>query len=312
MGAQIPQPIFQAEALCARVGRIALLDDLNLVLRAGEVVAVIGESGSGKSLLGRAIAGLVPRGVGLSGTMQMDGCTLPPPGCSRWAALWGSHIAHLRQDARAALNPLTPIGAQVQAVLVRHQGRKAAAMAVARLMEAGLPADMISARPDALSGGQSQLAALACVLATPARLVIADEPTSALDGPAAAHVMALMRARATAGAAVVVMTHDLALAAGADRLVVLHAGQICEDRSTDQALIHPGHPYTVALLGANPAHADRLDALRPLAGGLPDLTAADVPACRFVDRCVHAMAQCRDVRPRMRAGIACHRLLGLK
>lgn len=290
--------LLRLSGLTLRAGGVVLIPPLDLRIEWAEFVAVIGESGSGKTLLGRAMAGLLPTGIAADGRIAVAGQSP-----ADWRAVWGRCVAHLGQDARAALNPLAPVGAQIRAVMQHHGTGGSVA---ARLAEVGLPPALAKARPDALSGGQCQLVALACVLATPARLIVVDEPTSALDGPASARVMALLRARVAAGGGVVMMTHDLAHAAGADRIVVLHAGQLAEDRRAEDLLATPRHPYTAALMAANPARAGALTDLRPLPGGLPDLTRPDLPACRFAARCMRAQAVCRVEVPAMAGGVACH------
>lgn len=278
----------------------AVLDRATLMVGAGEIVALIGESGSGKSLLARAASGFLPQGARIGGALRVCGVAISDAGPARgWATLRGHAVAHLFQDARQHLHPALTIARQIAQVAARHGTR-------ADLPEAAIAA----ALPGALSAGQCQIAALALALATPARLILADEPTAHLDPPAAAAVLARLRARAAQGAGVLLITHDLALATGAaDRVAVIHAGQIVE--TAPAAGWRPRHPYAAALMRAMPALAPDLGTLRPVPGRMPVPGDAGLPACRFAPRCPRAAALCSASRPALRAEgpeatLACH------
>jgi len=278
----------------------AVLEGVNLTVGAGEIVALIGESGSGKSLLARAASGFLPERARIGGALRVCGVAISDAGPARgWGALRGREIAHLFQDARQHLHPALTIARQIAQVAARHG------------TQADLPeAAIAGALPGALSAGQCQMAALALALATPARLILADEPTAHLDPPAAAAVLARLRARAAQGAGVLLITHDLALGLGAaDRVAVIHAGQIVE--TAPAAGWRPRHPYAAALMAAMPALAPELGALRPVPGRMPVPGDSGLPACRFAPRCPRAGAVCSTARPALRAvgpgaTVACH------
>lgn len=307
---RITAPGIRLRGLEVRAAGARLMGPIDLALGAGELVALIGESGSGKTLLGRAMAGLALPGCVVAGEVALAGQRLRAgAGGAAWRKLWGRQIAHLRHDPREVLDPRRPVAQHLAAVLAAHAAPGAqagAARVTAALERAGLSAALGAALPGALSGGQCQRLALEMVLATPASVLILDEPTSALDGPAVAGVLTRLRARADAGAAVLMMTHDLAQAARADRILVLHAGQLVEDGPAGRVLAGAGHPCTRALLAANPACAASLAALRPITAPPPDPMAPDLPACRFAPRCAWAQPRCLREVPVMRDGVACH------
>ncbi|MFN3936658.1 MAG: oligopeptide/dipeptide ABC transporter ATP-binding protein [Gemmobacter sp.] len=252
-----------------------VLDGVPLHLAAGEVVALVGESGSGKTLLARAIAGCLPAEARLDGGLEVAG-----------------RVGLIAQAPRETLVPVLAVGQQIRAVL-HARGARAGAEAVAALLRrVGLAPEVGGMLPQALSGGMAQRVAVALALAAEAAVLIADEPTSALDGPAAAMVLALLAAEARAGRAVLVITHDLALAAAhSDRIVVMHAGQAVEEGPAASVIGAPAHPYTRALVAASPAMARRLSDLAEMPGHPPD-PAHPLPPCRFAPRCARRQAQC--------------------
>ena len=277
-----------------------VLEGVSLGVGAGEILALIGESGSGKSLIARAASGFLPEGARIGGALRVCGVPIGAAGpAGGWGALRGRAVAHLFQDARRHLHPALTVGRQIAQVAARHGTRP-------EMPEAAIA----RALPGALSAGGCQIAALALALATPARLILADEPTAHLDPPAAGAVLARLRARAAAGAGVILITHDLALGLGAaDRVAVIHAGQIVE--TAPAAGWRPRHPYAAALMAAMPALAPDLGALRPVAGRMPVPGDAGLPACRFAPRCPRAGAVCVTTRPALRAlgpgaMVACH------
>jgi len=244
----------QRGGVFARRQFLRAVDGVSLAVAAGETVAVVGESGSGKSTLGRLLLGLLPPS---SGTILFQGAPLP--------TLSGANQQEFRravqvvfQDSGASLNPRRSIGASVALPLrwnLSLPRAQASERAAALLDQVGLPPAQFFARlPHELSGGQRQRVGIARALASDPRVVIADEPVSALDVSVRAQVLRLMRQlQAERGLAYLFITHDLGVVrAVADRVAVMHRGQIVEQGRADAVLDAPQHPYTIALLAATP------------------------------------------------------------
>ena len=238
---------------------VAVLDRVGFDVPAGSLVALVGESGSGKTLIGLEVIGLAPVGARVTGGQILhEGRDLLTLGAAARADLRGRSIGMVFQAPRAALHPTRSIGRQIRAVMARHGtgGRVAPGGLLADLgIEA--PERMLRLRAHELSGGMCQRAGIALALAAEPRLLIADEPTTGLDTVNAAGVMGLLRRAAHGrGMGVLLITHDLGLAAAhADRIVVIHAGQIAEEGPAAALLAAPRHPYARALLQSAPALA---------------------------------------------------------
>ncbi len=289
-------------------GPLRAVNGVSLSVAPGEVVAVVGESGAGKSATALAVMGLHERGVTVDGSIRLGGRELVGLDEPEYRKVRGADVAVVFQDATAALNPSMRVGAQVAEAFRVHgsePSRKAArARAVERLEELGLPAPRAAAHayPHQLSGGMRQRAMLAMALANRPRLLVADEPTTALDSTTQAHVLdALERVRAATGLAVLLVTHDLGIVAGfADRIVVLYAGRVVEDGPTREVLQAPRHPYTIGLLESVPRVASAKRRLPVIPGTAPDLRALPM-GCVFHPRCAFANDQCMFHRPQLRA-----------
>jgi peptide/nickel transport system ATP-binding protein len=282
---------------------LQVLDRVSLDVARGETVALVGESGAGKSVLANALLGvLAPSARVTGGGASLSGAALP-------GALG---LALAMQDPARALNPVRPIGRQIADVLRAHGEPRRRTMTEALLHAVGLSNRAAHAYPHALSGGMTQRAMLALALATNPTLLIADEPTTGLDDEAEAQVLDLLALLGQQrGMATLLVTHDLTLAgARAARIAVLHAGQLVEQGEAARLLARPAHPYTQALLRASPRPGATLVDLAPIPGRAPDLARPDLPACRFVDRCPRAIARCRDARPPLHVDgthrVACH------
>jgi peptide/nickel transport system ATP-binding protein len=221
------------------------------------------------------------------------------------------------QNPRVALNPIRQVGRQITDVLKRHfgmRGREAREAAIEALAQVRIPdpARRFDAYPFELSGGMCQRVMIAIALACRPQLLIADEPTTGLDVTTQAAIMDLIdELAAERDMATVLITHDLALARDHCRTIaVMHAGHIVETGDTAAIFAAPAHPYTAGLIEATPTEASSLDALHPIAGGLPDLR-GDLPPCRFLGRCDRRSPICEtatlpvvEVAPGHRA--ACH------
>jgi peptide/nickel transport system ATP-binding protein len=249
-----------------------VLRGASLEVGAGEVRGLVGESGAGKSMLGRAVLGLLPaNAVITAGTILFEGrdlIAMPEPERRR---LLGRRIALIPQDPMTSLNPVKRVGAQIAALLRHHLAlarRDALARAEELLAEVAIrePRRVLELYPHEISGGMRQRVLIAMAFACDPSLVIADEPTTALDVTVQRQVLQLVeRLRQRHGAAILFVTHDLGVVAKICRtMTVLHAGRVLEDGETTEVLAKPRHPYTRALLAATP-RADRpAEALRPV------------------------------------------------
>jgi peptide/nickel transport system ATP-binding protein len=248
-------------ALPPGADRANAVTDVNLTLRAGEVTCLIGESGSGKSLVARAILGLLPGPhvrIG-GGRILFDDADLVRISAARMRAIRGAGIAMIFQEPMTALNPLHTIGRQLDEVLRIHTdlGRSARRTRVVELLDSvhlPEPNRLLRSFPHQLSGGQRQRAMIAMALALNPRLLIADEPTTALDVTTQAQILHLIRElQREHGTAVLFITHDFGVVADiADTVAVLRKGELVEQGTADAVLRRPTHPYTKALIEAVP------------------------------------------------------------
>ncbi|PZP34440.1 MAG: microcin ABC transporter ATP-binding protein [Roseateles depolymerans] len=262
-------PLLQLERLSLTLDGRPLLQDLTLQLQAGEVLGLVGASGSGKSLTTLALMGLLPEGARLSGGLKLDGqdlLALPEAG---WNRLRGQRVGLVFQEPMSALNPLMSIGAQLAEALRLHRPlsrREAWEQARAGLGRVGLGDDEAGARrhPHQLSGGQRQRVVIAIAMALQPRLLIADEPTTALDVTTQAQILELLTGLVREqGCGLLLVTHDLALVAQvADRVAVLQQGRIVEQGEAVALLSRPGHVATQALVAQAelPPHAGTANA----------------------------------------------------
>jgi peptide/nickel transport system ATP-binding protein len=299
------EPLLSMRGLTIRFGsdasRQPTVDGIDLDIRAGEFVALVGESGSGKSLTAHTIAGILDPAARLSAErLTLAGIDILANG---WDELRGRKVGIVFQNSRAALNPIRSIGRQLADVFKAHgrASRSELASAVtSALAEVRIPDPdrRINAYPGELSGGMCQRVMLAIALAGSPSLLVADEPTTGLDVTTQSAILALLLERARAKhMAAILITHDLELArAYAERIIVMHAGQIVEDASAPALFSKPRHPYSALLIAATPARARSVDALAGIPGKAPDLDAG-TPACRFADRCERAEPRCRTEFP---------------
>ncbi len=260
------------EGLKVAIGAANVLRGVSLALQPGEVRGLVGESGAGKSMLGRAVLGLLPANATImSGHIAFEGRDLLDMRETERRGLLGRRIALIPQDPMTSLNPVKRVGAQIGSLLRHHLGlskRAALTRATELLTEVAIrePDRVLSLYPHEISGGMRQRVLIAMAFACDPGLVIADEPTTALDVTVQRQVLQLVeRLRRRHGSAVLFVTHDLGVVAKICRsMTVLHAGRVLEEGQTADVLARPRHPYTRALLAATP-RADRpAEALRPV------------------------------------------------
>lgn len=293
-----------------------IIDGVDLDVRAARTTALIGESGSGKSILGSAVIGLLPDAMSATGSIVFEDANLVALPERRRRGLRGRAIAMVFQDPLAALNPSQRIGRQV-GELLRRGGLRGAALrqAVLQLLErVGIPRPEERARafPHQLSGGLRQRAVIAMALSGAPRLIIADEPTTALDVTVQKRVLELLEdMQRQSGVAMLFISHDLRVVSHvADDLVVLYAGRVAEAGPTREVLARPLHPYTRALARSVPSVAAASAVAEPIPGTAAN-PAARPSGCAFHPRCPMARELCAREVPAVRELLpgrrtACH------
>ncbi|HEY9336430.1 MAG TPA: ABC transporter ATP-binding protein [Kribbella sp.] len=287
-------------------GVVTAVDGASFDVDAGETVALLGESGSGKSVTAQALLGIVPKPAGrvCGGSISYDGRDLLAPGAAK--GLRGREIAMVFQDPLSSLNPVFRVGAQIGEMFRRHRGasrREARAAALDLMQRVGIPAasKRLDDYPHQFSGGMRQRVMIAMALALSPRLLIADEPTTALDVTVQAQIMQLLtRLQSEEGMSLVLITHDLGVVADvADRVVLMYAGRVVETGPLREVYEHSAHPYTSGLMASVPALDGPRDRLIPIQGSPPDLLSLP-SGCSFRPRCQYADAVCADVEPDLR------------
>jgi oligopeptide/dipeptide ABC transporter ATP-binding protein len=281
--------------------RAKAVDDVSFSLHRGAVLALVGESGCGKTTLALAILGLLPfPGQVVGGEIRFDGRDLLSLPEAELRPLRGRAISMIFQDPVAGLNPVLPIGQQVEEVMTTHlraSKHQARSMAHEALRRAGLadPERLSKRYPYQLSGGMCQRVVIAIATALNPSVIIADEPTSALDVTIQAGILSeLQRLRREQDVAILLITHDLGVVAQmADEVAVMYAGRIAEQGPTREVYRHPRHPYTWSLFATLP-RVDRADRpLLPIRGAPPD--PSELPdECAFIPRCRKALSLCRE------------------
>ena len=294
-------------------GPVRPVRDVSLNVAPGQTLALVGESGCGKSMSCLAIAGLLPRRGRIStGSIAFEGRDLAAIDPREARDIRRRHVASVFQDATGGLNPVRTIGWQVaEAVRLRSGATRAEAAkeAVRLLGRVGLPDPERRARefPHQFSGGMNQRAMIALAVAGNPRLLIADEATTALDVTLQAQILDLISdLRDSLGMAVLFVTHDLGIVAqSADHVAVMYAGRVAETAPVADLFVTPRHPYTQGLLGALPGATGSLARLKTIEGTVPPIDA--LPAgCAFARRCDRALAECAVSDPILTAGVACH------
>jgi peptide/nickel transport system permease protein len=284
-------------------GPMSAVDDLSFELHPGERVALVGESGCGKTLTALALLRLLPPGAVQQGSVRLDGVDLSALGPAALRDLRGRRIAYVPQEPLTALDPLFRVGAQLAETLRAHPAPPCTADELVRMVGLDGVPDLHRRFPHQLSGGQRQRVAIALALAHGPDLLIADEATTALDVTVQRDILALLRRLCDAqGRALLFVSHDLALVAElCERVLVMYAGQIVEDAPAAALLQRPAHPYSAALLGATP-ELGRPEKPLAVLSGEPPAPGARVDGCRFAPRCPRAQSDCRAACPPLDTG----------
>jgi peptide/nickel transport system ATP-binding protein len=284
-----------------RAGTAKAVDDVSFALAPGEILGIAGESGSGKSVTGLSILGLVdPPGRIVSGRIVYRGRDLIGLAPEALRRLRGDRIAMVFQDPMMTLNPVLRVDTQMIEALQAHASidrAQARERAIEALRKVGIPApeERLSSYPHQLSGGMRQRVAIAIAMLNRPDLIIADEPTTALDVTIQAQILHEVRALCReSGTALLWITHDLAVLAGlADRIAVMYAGRIVESGPVNDLLTHPLHPYTRGLIASVPSRNRRGTRLAQIPGMAPPIT--ELPrGCAFRPRCDRASERCSD------------------
>ncbi len=290
-------------------GVVRAVEGLSFTIDAGETVAIVGESGCGKSVTSMSILRLVPTPPGkMAGRIMFEGRDLLAASDAEMRALRGKEISMIFQEPMTSLNPVMTVGRQIGESLRLHEGlsaRDAERRAVEILTLVGIPAPERRVReyPHQLSGGMRQRVMIAIALACNPKLLIADEPTTALDVTIQAQILDLMRDLKTRlGSAIMLITHDLGVVAEmAQRVVVMYAGRKVEEGRVEDIYANPLHPYTRGLLGAVPKlgaslHQTGRSKLAEIPGQVPSLR-SKITGCAFASRCPLVIEACRQIAP---------------
>ncbi|MEU7584361.1 ABC transporter ATP-binding protein [Streptomyces sp. NPDC041068] len=270
-----------------------VLDSVSLHVGPGEVVGLVGESGSGKSTTAKAALGLLPPGATATGSVHVADTDVLALTGERLRAHRAGPVAMVHQDPRAALNPVRRIGD----FLTERGATRSRAVELLEAVGLSSPERRLRQHPHELSGGMLQRVVIAGALAAEPRLLLADEATSALDVTTQAEILALLRTlRATRDLGLLLITHDLHLAAAyCDRVYVMYAGGVVEQRTAEALFTTPAHPYTRGLLACSPTLGES-HPLTPIPGRPPSLSDS-FKGCPFVSRCGEAEESCETAPP---------------
>ena len=299
------RPLVDVRDLRIGIGRgrgepLVVVDNATFTVGRGEMLGLIGESGSGKTMVCRSLIGTLHRRGAriLSGTICLDGLDLAHGDEAIWRNVRGRRVGYVPQSALAGLNPVMTVGAQLAEAIAQNPDAKARDIPtrgkeLLEVVRIRRPEIVLKQHPNQLSGGMRQRVMIACAIAAGPEVLVADEPTTGLDVTVQAEIMKLLRGiRAEMGTSIILVSHDLALVDDVcDRVVVMHAGA-CVEIGPVQEMARPRHPYTRAL------NRSRIELATPgselvTIKGQPPAVGAWPPGCRFAGRCEIVQADCR-------------------
>ncbi|MFC4545654.1 ABC transporter ATP-binding protein [Paenactinomyces guangxiensis] len=287
-------------------GVVKAVDGVDLTVKEGEIVGLVGESGCGKSVTSLSVMGLVPQPPGkiVAGSIRFQGKDLTHWKARQMRSIRGNEMAMIFQEPMTSLNPLFTIGNQLIEAIRTHRKcskKEAISMALQMLEKVGIKRPgILNDYPHQLSGGMRQRVMIAMAMVLNPRLLIADEPTTALDVTIQAQILDLMKSlNKEFGTAILLITHDLGVVAEmCDRVVVMYAGQVVEETDRHRLYRDPKHPYTQGLLKSIPKLDDQKERLYSIRGQVPN--PLQMPqGCRFAPRCEYAMEICRRKEPQL-------------
>jgi peptide/nickel transport system ATP-binding protein len=294
-----------------REATVHAVNGVTFTVQPGEVLCILGESGSGKSVTLRALMQLLPpRRTRITGRITVDGQDVLGLDKAGLRRLRGGLVSMIFQEPMTALDPVYTIGQQITETILRHKGGSQAearnrALELLELVKIPSAASRLDNYPHELSGGLRQRAMIAMALSCGPRLLLADEPTTALDATVQIQVLILLRRlQRELGMGTIFVTHDLGVASEiADRIAVMYAGRIIEEGPVADVLANPLHPYTQGLLASTVHGQPRDRDIDAIGGSPPDLRRLP-PGCAFAPRCAHVMAECRAGVPEERRPVA--------
>ena len=282
---------------------IHAVNGVNLVVKKGETIGLVGETGAGKTTIARSILRILPMPPAkfISGQILIDGEDVMSKSEVEMRKIRGSKVSMIFQDPMTALNPIEKVGSQIAEAIGLHNKirRFEADFRAGEMLEmVGIPAERAREYPHQFSGGMKQRVIIAMALACNPELLLADEPTTALDVTIQAQVLEMMRSlKERLGTSVILITHDLGVVAkSCNSVAVVYAGEIIEYGTAEHIFDHPTHPYTIGLFNSLPNIKSLEPRLKPIKGLMPDPT--NLPkGCKFSDRCPDAAAGCTEAAP---------------
>ncbi len=279
------------------------VNGINLKVKEGETLGLVGETGAGKTTIAKTILGILPKPQGYvtGGEVIYEGKDVLKLAEKEYRSLRGDQIAMIFQDPMTALNPIERVGDQIEEAIILHNNisrAEAVQRGIHMLEMVGIPGERYSEFPHQFSGGMKQRVVIAMALACNPKLLLADEPTTALDVTIQAQVLKMMtELKKELNTSVILITHDLGVvAATCQSVAVIYAGEVVEYGTVEHIFDNPRHPYTKGLFGSLPKLNSKEKRLKSIPGLMPDPT--DLPkGCKFHDRCRFAFSRCSEICP---------------
>ena len=284
-------------------GVVEAVNDVSFQVYRGETLGLVGETGAGKTTTALSILRLTSEATGkvISAKIELDGEDLMQKSKKQMRRIRGNKVSMIFQDPMTSLNPVVPIGTQIEEVIRLHHhcsAAEATKMTADILEKVGIPADRYGEYPHQFSGGMKQRVVIAMALVCNPELLIADEPTTALDVTIQAQILSMMRdLKKDFNTSMLLITHDLGVVAETcDRVAIMYAGEIVECGSLADIFENAQHPYTIGLFNSIPSLTKEMDRLEPIPGLMPDPMNLG-PSCSFAERCPYATERCRTADP---------------